>query len=191
MLCLCEGKSFTQRSDAKTPPLVPSRSPPPPGSPSEICSRHRCSSVFEQGGSGKAPVIDLSLSSDLEDLITATSHDFEFTQRLFGELNRDALGSPDNDKTIILSNFDEEEVHEEKATNIEDVAASAAVNPTSTTFADANADDAPTGQKTSIVMIMPLIIRLAATTTVEVMPASLRLPRQEGAEADVLQGELQ
>jgi hypothetical protein len=99
------------------------------------------------GGSGKAPVIDLSLSSDLEDLITATSHDFEFTHRLFGELNRDALGSPDNDKTIILSNFDEEEVHEEKATNIKDVAASAAVNPASTTFADANADDAPAGAK--------------------------------------------
>jgi hypothetical protein len=91
-------------------------------------------------------VIDISSSSDQEDLITATSHDFEFTQRLFGELNRDVLGSPDDDKIIILSDFDEEEVCE-KATNIEDVAASAAVNPASTAFADANTDDAPTGAK--------------------------------------------
>jgi hypothetical protein len=145
--CSASVKGNPSPSDAKTPPLVPSRSPSPPGSPSEICSRHRCSSVFEQGGSGKAPVIDLSSSSDLEDLITAISHDFKFTQRLFGELNRDALGSPDNNKTIILSNFDEEEVREEKATNIEDAAASATVNPTSTTFADANTDDAPAGAK--------------------------------------------
>jgi hypothetical protein len=91
-------------------------------------------------------VIDLSSSSDQEDLITATSHDFEFTQRLFGELNRDVLGSLDDDKIIILSDFDEEEVCE-KAANIEDVAASAAVNPASTAFADANTDDAPTGAK--------------------------------------------
>jgi hypothetical protein len=42
-----------------------------------------------------------------------------------------------------------------------------------------------------IVMIRPLIRRLEATTTAEVTPTSLRLPRQEGAEAGVLQGELQ
>jgi hypothetical protein len=40
--------------------------------------------VFEQGDSGKASVIDLSSSSDEEDLIVATSRDFEFTQMLFG-----------------------------------------------------------------------------------------------------------
>jgi hypothetical protein len=43
---------------------------------------HRCSS---SGGGGfeKAPVIDLSSSSDEEGLIAATSRDFEFTQRLW------------------------------------------------------------------------------------------------------------
>jgi hypothetical protein len=51
-------------------------------------------------------VIDLSSSSDEEDLITTTSHDFEFTQRLFGELNRTVLGPPGDGKIIILSNFD-------------------------------------------------------------------------------------
>jgi hypothetical protein len=40
------------------------------------------------GPSGKALVIDLSSSSNGEDLIAATSRDFEFAQRLFGELNR-------------------------------------------------------------------------------------------------------
>jgi hypothetical protein len=53
--------------------------------------------------------------------------------------------------------------------------------------ASTNAD----GAKTIIVMISPPIRRLAVTTTAKVMPMSLRLPRQEGVEADVLQGELQ
>jgi hypothetical protein len=45
--------------------------------------------VFEQGDpSRKAPVIDLSSSSDEEDFFTDISHDFEFAQRLYGELNR-------------------------------------------------------------------------------------------------------
>jgi hypothetical protein len=41
--------------------------------------------------------------------IPDTARDFEFTQRLFGELNRDLLGPPDDSKVIILSDFDEEE----------------------------------------------------------------------------------
>jgi hypothetical protein len=89
------------------------------------------------------PVIDLSSSSDEEDLITATSCDFVFAQRLFGELNRAVLGSPDDGKIIVLNDFDEEEVCKEKTTSIEDVTASTVVNPTST----ASADDAPVGAK--------------------------------------------
>jgi hypothetical protein len=90
-------------------------------------------------------VIDLSSSSDEEDLIAATSHDFEFAQRLFGELNRVILGPPGDNKIIVLSDSDEEEVREEKTTGTEDVAASAAVNLASTTSTDTN--DAPTGAK--------------------------------------------
>jgi hypothetical protein len=90
-------------------------------------------------------VIDLSSSSDEEDLIAATSRDFEFTQRLFGELNRAVLGPPGDDKVIILSDSDKEEVHEEKITGIEDAATSGAVNPAST--ASAGTDDAPMGAK--------------------------------------------
>jgi hypothetical protein len=102
--------------------------------------------VFEQGGpSRKAPVIDLSSSSDEEDLIAATSHDFEFTQRLFGELNCAVLGPPGDGKIIILIDSDEEEVCEEKTTDTEYAAASATVNPASTAFADV--DDAPAGEK--------------------------------------------
>jgi WD40 repeat protein len=102
--------------------------------------------VFEQGGpSGKAPVIDLSSSSDEEDLIIATSHDFEFTQRLFGELNRVVLGSSDDGKIIVLSDFNKEEVREEKTTGTEDAAALAIFHATS--IASTDADDAPTGAK--------------------------------------------
>jgi hypothetical protein len=68
---------------------------------------------LSRGSSGKASVIDLSSSSDDEDLIATTSHDFEFAQRLFGELNRVVLRSPGDSKIIILSDFDKEKVHEE------------------------------------------------------------------------------
>jgi hypothetical protein len=44
--------------------------------------------------------------------IPDTARDFEFTQRLFGELNRDLLGPPDGSKVIILSDSDEEEEEE-------------------------------------------------------------------------------
>jgi hypothetical protein len=65
--------------------------------------------VFEQGEpSGKAPVIDLSSSLDEEDLIAATSHDFEFAQWLFGVLNRAILRPPGDGKVIILDDSDEE-----------------------------------------------------------------------------------
>jgi hypothetical protein len=87
----------------------------------------------------------LSSSTDEEDLITDTSHDFEFTQRLYGKLNRVVLGPSDDDKIIILSNTNEEEVREEKTTSIEDAAASAAVNPASIASTDIN--DAPVEAK--------------------------------------------
>jgi hypothetical protein len=65
--------------------------------------------VFEQGSpSGKALVIYLSSSSDEEDFITDTTRDFEFAQRLYGELNRGFLGPPGDDKIIILIDSDEE-----------------------------------------------------------------------------------
>jgi hypothetical protein len=132
-------------SDTKTPPSVSFGFPPPPGSPSEISScalTRRCSS---RGGSRKALVIDLSSSSDEEDLIADTSHNFEFTQRLYSELNHVVLGPSGDGKNIILSDSDEEEVREEKTTGTEDVATSTTVNSASTAFADT--DDAPAGAK--------------------------------------------
>jgi hypothetical protein len=122
-------------NDAKTPPWAPYESPSPPVSLSEVASR---SPVFAQGGpSGKAPVIDLSSSSDEEDFIADTSRDFEFAQRLYGELNRGFLGLSDDSKVIILgdSNEEKEEVREEKSSNPKDAAAFAVVNPTLTTSA--------------------------------------------------------
>jgi hypothetical protein len=88
----------------------------------------------------------LSSSFDEGDLITDVSWDEEFTKRLFGDLNHDVLDPLDDDKVIIVNNSDEEEeVREENTTRIEDVAISAAVNPTSTASTDA--DDAPMGVK--------------------------------------------
>jgi hypothetical protein len=127
--------------------------------------------------------------SNEENLIVATSHDFEFAQRLFDELNSVIVGPLGDDKIIILSVSDEEEVREDKTTSTKDATAFAAVNPTSTASADA--DDAPTGAKMIIVMIVALIRRLAATTVAEMTPMSLRPPHQKGTEAGVLHGELQ
>jgi hypothetical protein len=79
-----ERSLFAERSpaasDTKTPLSAPYETTLPPGSPTEVSSRHPRSLVLEQGGpSGKAPVIDLSSSSDEEDFIADTSRDFEFT----------------------------------------------------------------------------------------------------------------
>jgi hypothetical protein len=58
----------------------------------EVFSRYPCSPVWEQGGSfRKAPVVDLSSSSNEGDLIADVSRDDEFAIRLFGDLNRDFL----------------------------------------------------------------------------------------------------
>jgi hypothetical protein len=79
--------------------------------------------------------VDLSLSSDEEGLIPDTSWDAEFTKRLFGDLNRDFHGHPDDDKVIILSNSDEEEeVREEITVDAEVASSSAAGISPSTTF---------------------------------------------------------
>jgi hypothetical protein len=103
--------------------------------------------VFEQGGSsGKAPMIDLSLSSDEENFITDTSRDAEFAKKLFGDLNRDILRPPGDGKVIIIDDSDnKKEALNEKTANTELVATSAAVNPMLT--ASAVADDATTGAK--------------------------------------------
>jgi hypothetical protein len=92
--------------------------------------------VFEQGGpSRKVRVVDLSSSPDEENSFADTSHDFEFAQRLYSELNRVLLEPPDDGKVIIVSNSDEEkeEAHEEKSAGTEGAATSAAINLISTT----------------------------------------------------------
>jgi hypothetical protein len=71
--------------------------------------------MFEQGGpSRNILVIDLSSSLDEGDFIADTSRDAEFARRLYGDLNRDVLGPPGDNKVIILSDSnEEEEAHEE------------------------------------------------------------------------------
>jgi hypothetical protein len=89
-------------SDTKTPLLVPSGSPPPSGSPSEISSCRPFSPVFEQGGpSGNILVIDIALSSDEEDFFANTSWDEDFARLLFGNLNSNILEPPNDSKMIM------------------------------------------------------------------------------------------
>jgi hypothetical protein len=93
--------------------------------------------VWEQEGSfGKAPVVDLSSSSDEGDLIADVSRDEEFTRRLFEDFNNDVLGLPDDGNIIILGDSDEEEkVHEKKVIDAKAASSSAVKSPAPTTSA--------------------------------------------------------
>jgi hypothetical protein len=99
--------------------------------------------MFEQDSpSEKVPVVDLSSSSDEEDLIPDILRGEEFTRRLFGDLNRVVLRPPGNDKVIILSDSDEEEeVREEDVANAEAAPSSTVKSPAPT----ASVDDADKG----------------------------------------------
>jgi hypothetical protein len=123
--------------DAKTPIPVPSGSPPPSGSPSDVSSRRRRSSVFEQGGALGATAVSIPSS-----LVVDTSRDEEFVRKLFGDLNHDILGPPDDSKIIIIDEFDDDdEAQEEGMTGIDPttVPASAADAPAGTSVT--NSDD--------------------------------------------------
>jgi hypothetical protein len=135
---------------------------------------HRC---LSRGASGKASVIDLSSSSNEEDLIAATSHDFEFVQILFGELNCVVLG---RSVTVRLSSS----ATLMKRIRLLLLQSTLPQPPPSTSMTPLR------GQKMIIVMIRTPIRRLAVTTATEMTSVSLRLPCQEGGEAGVLQGEL-
>jgi hypothetical protein len=75
--------------------------------------------------------VDLASSSDEEDSFADTSRDEELTRKLFGDLNRDILGPPDDGKIIVLSDSDDEdEMHEDAAVNTE------AAPPSAANFAD-------------------------------------------------------
>jgi hypothetical protein len=130
--------------------------------------------MFEQGvSSGKAPMIDLSLSSDEENFIADTSHNAEFTKKLFGDHNRDIFGPPGDGKLIILDDSNKEkEVPDENTAGTKLVAIFAVVNPAS--IASVVADDAPMGVKMIIVMIRGPIRRLAAAMAMEVASVRLR-----------------
>jgi hypothetical protein len=126
-------------------------------------------------------MIDLSSSSDEEDLIVNTSHDEELARRLFGDLNCAVIGPPGDGKIIILSDSDEEEeeeVSEEKTNGTEDVATSTAINPASTASADA--DDAPTGVKNDNSDERISDHEADGSNDNKTMLGCLRLPCQEG-----------
>jgi hypothetical protein len=131
-------------SDAKTPPLTLSGSPPPLGSPSEITLCCPRSPVFEQDGpSGNILVIELSSSSNEENFFAATARDTEFARRLFGDLNRDLLRPPGDDKVIVLSDFDKEEEAREETTADAKVAPYAVVKSSTPASSTANVDEDP------------------------------------------------
>jgi hypothetical protein len=90
-------------------------------------------------------MVDLPSSSGEEDFFTDTSRDEELARKLFGDLNRDILGPPDDDKIIVLSDSDDEnEAHEDTAVNAE-AAPPSAVNSAVTPASAFDADETPDG----------------------------------------------
>jgi hypothetical protein len=89
--------------------------------------------------------VDLASSSGEEDSFADTSRDEELARKLFGDLNRDILGPPDDGKIIVISDSDDEdEMHEDTAVNAEAAPPSAANSVNSPTFAP-DADETPNG----------------------------------------------
>jgi hypothetical protein len=109
-------------------------------------SRRLCLPPCEQGGPSKpVPVVDLALSSGVEESIADTSRDEEFARKLFGDLNRDILGPPGDDKIIVISDSDDEdETHEDAAVNVEAAPPSATNSADSPTSAS-DVDETPDG----------------------------------------------
>jgi hypothetical protein len=91
-------------------------------------------------------MIDLSSSSDEENVIVDTSCDAELAKKLFGDLNRDILGPPRDSKIIILDDSDDEtEALVEKTAGIDPTTAPASTDTASS--APTSADDVPAGAK--------------------------------------------
>jgi hypothetical protein len=69
-------------------------------------------------------------------LVVDTSHDEEFTRKLFGNLNHDILGPPGDGKIIIIDDSDDDDDAQEEGT--------AGIDPTAV---PASATDAPAGAR--------------------------------------------
>jgi hypothetical protein len=145
--------------DAKIPPPVPFGSSPPPRSPSDVSSRCRCSSVFEQGSaSGVTPV------SGPSSLVVDTFRDEEFARKLFGNLKHDIIRPAGDGKIIIIDDSDSDDDAQEEGTTGIDPMTVPALPPLLLQ-----------GQGSLIVMIRGSSRRLMVAMTADVAPASLRL----------------
>jgi hypothetical protein len=90
-------------------------------------------------------MVDLASPSGEEDFFADTSRDEEIARKLFGNLNRDILGPPDDGKIIVLGDSDDEdEAHEDTAVNTEATPPSA-VNSPVTPASGSDADETPDG----------------------------------------------
>jgi hypothetical protein len=87
----------------------------------------------------------MALSPSEEDTVADTSRDEEFARQLFGDLNRDILGPPDDGKIIVISDSgDEDETHEDTTVNAEATPPSAA-NSTDSPTSASDVDETPDG----------------------------------------------
>jgi hypothetical protein len=89
--CSSMSGSSSSSIDASMPPSSLSESLPPLVSPSDV-SLHRLPSLVREHGRPSEGISVVDLSFGEEDDFLDTSHDEEFTRRLFDDLNRGLLG---------------------------------------------------------------------------------------------------
>jgi hypothetical protein len=103
-------------------------------------------------------VIDLSSSSDEEDFVADVARDFEFAQKVFGELNHDVLGPPGDGKVIILDDSkEEEEVYEEATANTNAAPSTVVGRPLTPAASLADAKKTPGQRQMIVVMVWPRV----------------------------------
>jgi hypothetical protein len=94
------------------PPSSPSSSSSPPDSSLGGLPQGPPSPIYEHEEPSKGfPVVNLS--SEEEDVVLNTSQDDDITCMQFDDLNCGLLGLPDKGNVIIISDSEEEEVHED------------------------------------------------------------------------------
>jgi hypothetical protein len=83
----------------------------------------------------------INLSSEEKDVVPDTSWDEDTTRKLFSNLNHGILGPLDDGNIIIISNFEEEEVHEDDHANTDAVPSSLRFPPTPSASIAADNDE--------------------------------------------------
>jgi hypothetical protein len=159
--------SSSSSSDASMPPSSPpSYSPSPTVSSPEGSFQGPSFTMYEHNEPSKGfLLVDLDLEEEEKDL--DTSQDGGIARKLFDDLNRGLLRPPDDGNISIISDSEEEEVHEDDRADVNTAPSSLWVSPAPPASTDDDDHTHPMGYKMIVV-------------AVGMRPGLFRVPRQKG-----------